>query len=95
MLRKLCVYGVFKGTSFKWLNLVALSYTTSDLVTPIRMVTMERGKVVYVVCPGRRSVAPKLQNVASHVRHIRQSMLRDAQFLHCVPDTNIAKSASW
>ena len=64
-------------------------------VAVVRMVTMERGKVVYVVCPGRWSVAPKLQNVASHVRHIRRSMLRAAQFPHRVPDTNIAKPASW
>ncbi|MYG41102.1 MAG: NYN domain-containing protein [Nitrospira sp. SB0677_bin_15] len=81
-----------------WKNLFDVAVVVSndtDLITPIRMVTMERGKVVYVVCPGRWSVAPKLQNVASHVRHIRQSMLRDAQFPHRVPGTNIAKPASW
>lgn len=81
-----------------WKNLFDVAVVVSndtDLVTPIRMVTMERGKVVYVVCPGRWSVAPKLQNVASHVRHIRPSMLRAAQFPKHVPNTNIVKSARW
>ena len=81
-----------------WENLFDVAVVVSndtDLVTPIRMVTQERGKVVYVVCPGRWSVAPKLQNVASHVRHIRRSMLKAAQFPHRVPNTNIVKPASW
>ena len=81
-----------------WENLFDVAVVVSndtDLVTPIRMVTQERGKVVYVVCPGRWPVAPKLQNVASHVRHIRLSMLKAAQFPHRVPNTNIVKPASW
>ncbi len=32
----------------------------TDLVTPIRMVVSERGKKVFIVCPGRWQVAPKL-----------------------------------
>lgn len=33
----------------------------TDLVTPIRMVTAERGKPVTVVCPGRWQVASRLR----------------------------------
>ena len=43
----------------------------TDLVESIRMVTTEQRKPVIVVCPGRWSMAPKLRNVASRVRHIR------------------------
>ncbi len=81
-----------------WKDLFDVAVVVSndtDLVTSIRMVTRERGKVVYVVCPGHWPVAPKLQNVASHVRHIRPSMLRAAQFPNRVPDTNIVKPARW
>jgi uncharacterized LabA/DUF88 family protein len=47
----------------------------TDLVEPIRMVAIERNKPVFVVCPGRWSMAPGLQRVATHQRHIRPSML--------------------
>ena len=50
----------------------------TDLVTPIRIVTTERKKPVFVICPGRWQIAPKLKNVASHVRHIHPAMLKAA-----------------
>lgn len=67
----------------------------TDLVTPIRMVTTERGKPVIVVCPGRWPMAPKLKNVASGVRHIRRSMLKAAQFPPRLPGTTISKPRGW
>ena len=63
----------------------------TDLVTPIRMVTAERNKPVFIVCPGRWQVAPKLNQAASYVRHIRRSMLKTAQFPDPIPGTGIAK----
>ena len=67
----------------------------TDLVTPIRMVTLERKKPVFVVCPGRWSIAPKLRNVASRVRHIRPAILKAAQFPEHIPDTMILKPSEW
>ncbi len=67
----------------------------TDLVTPIRMVTTERGKPVIVVCPGRWQIAPKLMTVASRVRHIRRGMLRAAQFPPRLAGTTISKPQGW
>ena len=67
----------------------------TDLVTPIRMVTLERKKSVFVVCPGHWQIAPKLANIASHVRHIRRAMLKAAQFPDRLPGTKISKPADW
>ena len=67
----------------------------TDLVEPIRMVTVERGKPVMVVCPGRWAMAPKLRNVASHVRHIHAAMLKAAQFPSLIPGTTISKPQGW
>ena len=67
----------------------------TDLVVPIRMVTEERKRPVYVVCPGRWQVAPQLRQVASHVRHIRPAILREAQFPETLPGTAITKPGDW
>ena len=67
----------------------------TDLVTPIRMVATERKKPVFVACPGRWQVAPKLGNVASHVRHLHRSMLKGAQLPECIPGTTIRKPERW
>ncbi len=67
----------------------------TDLVAPIRMVTIEQQKVVFVVCPGRWQASPKLQAVASHVRHIRTAMLRVAQLPSPIPGTTISKPRTW
>ncbi|WP_419935163.1 NYN domain-containing protein [Candidatus Palauibacter sp.] len=67
----------------------------TDLVTPIRMVTQERGKTVFIVCPGRGRVAQKLDQVASHKRHIRTAMLGKAQFPDTLPGTVISKPKGW
>ena len=67
----------------------------TDLVTPIRMVTVEQGKTVFVVCPGRWQMAPQLRHVASRVRHVRRGMLRDAQFPASIPGTSITRPGRW
>lgn len=67
----------------------------TDLVTPIRMVTVERGKPVFVVCPGRWQMAPQLQRVATYQRHIRRGMLAASQFPDPIPGTTIRKPPSW
>ncbi|MDE2851368.1 MAG: NYN domain-containing protein [Acidobacteriota bacterium] len=67
----------------------------TDLVTPIRIVTAERGKPVFIVCPGRWHAAPKLRQVASRVRHVRKAMLMAAQFPSTLPGTGITKPSAW
>lgn len=67
----------------------------TDLIEPIRMVAVERNKPVTVVCPGRWSMAPGLQRVATHERHIRRPMLLASQFPNPITGTSIAKPASW
>jgi uncharacterized LabA/DUF88 family protein len=66
----------------------------TDLITPIEMVTQQRGKPVTVVCPDRaRTASPKLAAVASSVRHLRPAMLAASQF-PAVMGT-IRKPATW
>lgn len=67
----------------------------TDLVTPIRMVASEREKPVFIVCPGRWPVAPKLKQAASYVRHVQRAQLRAAQFPDPLPGTQISKPTSW
>ena len=67
----------------------------TDLETPIRMVTTERKKPVFVICPGRWHIAPKLKNVATYVRHIHPAMLKAAQFPDRLPNTKISKPPGW
>ena len=67
----------------------------TDLTTPIRMVTTERALPVFVVCPGRWTMSPKLIAVASYVRHIRGAMLRASQFPDPIPGTTISKPIGW
>jgi uncharacterized LabA/DUF88 family protein len=66
-----------------------------DLVTPIGIVTVERKKAVYVVCPGRWQMSPHLARVATFTRHVRGSMLSASQFADPIPGTTIRKPASW
>ena len=81
-----------------WKNLfeaeVVISNDT-DLVVPIRMVTAERKRPVFVVCPGRWQMAPQLRSAASHVRHIHRAALRAAQFPDTLPGTEISRPAGW
>ncbi len=76
-------------------DVAAVISNDTDLVTPIRMVTTERNKVVHIVCTGRWQAAPRLAAVASHVRHIRPTMLRASQFPNPIPNTTISKPAGW
>ena len=76
-------------------EVAAVISNDTDLVVPIRMVTEERKRPVFVVCPGRWQIAPQLRQAASHVRHIRPAMLRAAQFPDTLPGTRITKPAGW
>ena len=67
----------------------------TDLVVPIRMITEERKRPVYVVCPGRWQIAPQLRRAATHVRHIRPALLKAAQFPDTLPGTAISKPEGW
>ena len=67
----------------------------TDLVLPIRIVTQERRKPVFVVCPGRWQIAPQLREVASHVRHVRPGILRRAQLPDTLPGAGISKLGGW
>ena len=64
----------------------------TDLGVPIRMVTEERKRPVFVVCPGRWQIAPQLRQAASH---IRPAMLRRAQLPDRLPGVGISKPADW
>lgn len=67
----------------------------TDLVTPIRIVAVERQKHVYVVCPGRWQMSPPLAKVATYTRHIRPAMLKAAQFPDVIAGTTIQKPHGW
>ena len=67
----------------------------TDLIEPIRMVAVERAKPVFVVCPGRWSMAQGLQRVATYQRHIRKPMLAASQFPDPIPGTTIRKPVGW
>ncbi len=67
----------------------------TDLATPIRMVSAERRKPVYVVCPGKWVMSTHLERVATYKRHIRRAMLTAAQFPDPIPGTTIRKPANW
>ena len=67
----------------------------TDLVTPIQMVSVERGLKVVVACPGRWGIAPALEKVANSIKHIHVSMLKKAQFPEEIPGSAIKKPSSW
>ena len=67
----------------------------TDLVVPIRMVTEERKRPVFVVCPGRWQIAPQLRDAASHVRHIRPGMLNRAQLPDTLPGAGLFRPRGW
>lgn len=67
----------------------------TDLTEPIRMVTQEREKIVFLVCPGRWTAAPKLARVSTYVRHIHRQMLATSQLHDPIPNTTIRKPATW
>jgi uncharacterized LabA/DUF88 family protein len=80
-----------------WKDLYDVAVVVSndtDLVEPIRIVAIERRKNVTIVCPGRWSIAPKLQRAATHVRHIHPQMLQASQFPPVIPGTTIRKPPS-
>jgi uncharacterized LabA/DUF88 family protein len=67
----------------------------TDLIEPIRMVTTERKKTVFVACPGNHAMAPKLANVATYQRHIRPAMLASSQLPSPIPNTTIRRPSTW
>jgi hypothetical protein len=67
----------------------------TDLIEPIRMVSVERGKPITVVCPGRWAMADGLKRVATHQRHIHRAMLVASQFPDPIPGTTIRKPVGW
>lgn len=67
----------------------------TDLVTPIRMVSAEQGKPVFVVCPSGKRMAAQLAAVATHKRHVRTAMLRAAQFPNYIPGSAVTKPTAW
>lgn len=72
-----------------------VTFKDTDLISPIRMVSVEQGKLVFDVCPGRWAMAPGLQHIATFTRHVHRRMLRAAQFPERIPRTTIRKPAGW
>jgi hypothetical protein len=67
----------------------------TDLAEPIRMVAVDLNKPVTVICPGRYSMAPDLNRVSTHQRHIHTAMLAASQMPDPIPGTTISKPVSW
>jgi hypothetical protein len=67
----------------------------SDLVEPIRMVSVERGKPVTLACAARNPMTSKLVTVTQFHRAIHPAMLASAQFPNPIPNTVIAKPPKW
>ena len=76
-------------------DVVVVISNDTDLATPVRMVSVERKKPVFAVCPGRWPIAQKLRDVASRVRHIRPATLKAAQFPDRIPGSKISKQPDW
>jgi hypothetical protein len=76
-------------------DVAAVISNDTDLVTPIKIVTTERLKPIYVVCPGRTRMSAPLASVASFRRHLHPSMLAAAQFPDQIPGTSISKPVGW
>ena len=76
-------------------DVAAVVSNDTDLVEPIRMVSVERGKEVIAVCPRRSMTAPMLKSVASRVRYIRTRMLEVSQFPTRIPGTSIMRPKGW
>jgi uncharacterized LabA/DUF88 family protein len=76
-------------------DVAAVISNDTDLVEPIRIVTQKRGKKVILVSPGPWNSAQKLVEVASSVRHINPSILKDSQFPATIPGTEIRRPDSW
>lgn len=79
-----------------WMDLydaaVVISNDT-DLVEPIRMVTQERKKQVYICAPSQWGASKPLVNVSTFVRHIRPAML--STLPNQIPGTTIRKPVGW
>lgn len=76
-------------------DVAAVISNDTDLISPIQMVSIERGKPVFVICPGRWPMAKGLENVATHKRYIRLPMLVNSQFPDPIPGTTIQKPDTW
>lgn len=66
----------------------------TDLVSPIEIVSKEKGLVVGVVSPGHK-VAPGLQKVSNYQLHVNSSHLKSSQFPVTIPGTSITKPNTW
>lgn len=70
----------------------------TDLVEPIRIVTQELGKPVFLLCASEGGASAPLRQVATGVRHIERRHLRASQFPDPVEGTDgrrHAKPAGW
>jgi hypothetical protein len=67
----------------------------TDLTEPIRMVAVDLKKPVFVVCPGRYSMAADLVRVSTYQRHIHTAMLAASQLPDPIPGTTIQKPPDW
>jgi hypothetical protein len=76
-------------------DVAAVVSNDTDLVTPIQMVVTKLKKPVFVICPGKWKVSPRLSQVASNVRHTRPGVLAKCQFPSPIPHTAITKPPTW
>lgn len=67
----------------------------TDLVEPIRVVTKELGKPVFILSAATRGTAPALKAVATNVLHISSAHLRSSVFPNVIPGTSITKPSTW
>jgi hypothetical protein len=76
-------------------DVAAVISNDTDLTEPIRMVAVDLKKPVFVICPGRYSMAADLLRVSTHQRHIHKAMLAASQLPDLIPGTTIQKPADW
>ena len=67
----------------------------SDLAEALRLVRVERSKVVGVVTPARYRTTATLAKNAKFIRHIRPALMARTQLPDPIPGTNLRKPRGW
>lgn len=94
-------YGCLRKTSYKWLDLRALSYkllNDSDLAEPLRLIKTQRNKKIGLFFPNttkNRYPSKQLAQHADFIKHIRQHVLANSQLPYQIPNTDIVKPPEW
>jgi hypothetical protein len=75
-------------------DVAAVLSNDTDLAEPIRIVVVELGLPVGILCPVAKP-AGGLERAASFVRHIRPQHLQASQFPAMIPGSSIVRPSAW